>query len=117
MKLIVQNIVVSFPHAIFYVINKNSDIYSSPNYSVIKKEFGKRKIRFFTTDSLKFIDKSHPNISEKLNSIVTNVKAGDITRIAISFDAYQSLAEDLRKLIRVGYKFVKTSELGSKEKK
>ena len=117
LKLIVQNIVVSFPHAIFYVINKNSDIYSSPNYSVIKKEFGKRKIRFFTTDSLKFIDKSHPNISEKLNSIVTNVKAGDITRIAISFDAYQSLAEDLRKLIRVGYKFVKTSELGSKGKK
>src|SRR3989337_4329429 len=102
LKLIVQNIVVSFPHAIFYVINKNSDIYSSPNYSVIKKEFGKRKIRFFTTDSLKFIDKSHPNISEKLNSIVTNVKAGDITRIAISFDAYQSLAEDLRQLIRVG---------------
>lgn len=115
LKLIVQNIVVSFPHALFYVINKSSDIYSSPNYLVIKKEFDKRKIRFFTTDSLKFIDNTQQNISERLNSIVKNVKEEDITRIAISFDAYQSLTGELKKLIRVGYKFVKTSELGQKE--
>lgn len=117
LKLIVQNIVVSFPHALFFVINKNSNIYSSPNYLVIKKEFGKRKIRFFTTDSLKFIENTQQNISERLNSIVKNVKEKDITRIAISFDAYQLLTGELKKLIRIGYKFVKTSELGSKEKK
>jgi hypothetical protein len=46
LKLIVQNIVMSFTHSLFYVINKNSDIYSSPNYLVIKKNL-KRKIRFF----------------------------------------------------------------------
>lgn len=117
LKLIVQNIVVSFPHALFYVINKSSDIYSSPNYLVIKKEFDKRKIRFFTTDSLKFIDNTQQNISERLNSIVKNVKEEDITRIAISFDAYQSLAGELKKLIRIGYKFVKPEELEKKEKK
>jgi len=117
LKLIVQNMVVSFPNALFYVINKNSDIYSSLNYLVIKKEFDKRKIRFFTTDSLKFIDSSHPNIVERLNSIVKNVKPDDTTRIAISLDAYQSLTDELKKLIRIGYKFVKTSELESEEEK
>jgi len=117
LKLIVQNMVVSFPNALFYVINKSSDIYSSPNYSVIKKEFDKRKIRFFTTDSLKFIDSSYPNIVERLNSIVKNIKADDTTRIAMSLDAYQSLTDEIKKLIRIGYKFVKTSELVSEEKK
>lgn len=116
LKLIVQNIIVSFPNALFYAINKSSDIYTSPNYSVIKKEFDKRKIRFFTTDSLKFIDNTQQNTSERLNSIVKNVKEEDITRIAISFDTYQSLTDELKKLIRVGYKFVKTAELENKVK-
>lgn len=117
LKLIVQNLVVSFPNALFYVIDKNSNIYSSPNYAVIKKEFNKRKIRFFTTDSLKLIDNHQPNIVETFNSIVKNVKEVDIIRIAISFDAYQSLSSELKKLIRIGYKFVKSSELGTKEVK
>ena len=117
LKLIVQNIIVSFPNALFYAINKSSDIYSSPNYLLIKKEFDKRKIRFFTTDSLKFIDNTQQNISERLNSIVKNVKEEDITRIAISLEAYQTLTGELKKLIRIGYKFVKTSELEKKEVK
>ncbi len=117
LKLIVQNIVVSFPHALFYVINKKSDIYSSPNYLVIKKEFDKRKIRFFTTDSLKFIDNTQQNISERLNSIVKNIKEEDITRIVVSFDAYKLLTDELKKLIRIGYKFVKPAKLESKKEK
>lgn len=116
LKLIVQNMVVSFPNALFYVINKNSDIYSSSNYIVIKKEFDKRKIRFLTSDSLKFIDNSHPNIVERLNSILKNIKIDDTTRIAMSLDVYQSLTDEIKKLIRIGYKFVKMSELESEEK-
>lgn len=117
LQLIVRNMVVSFPHALFYVIDKNSNIYSSPNFLVFKNEFEKRRIKIFTTDSLKFIDNKQPNISERLNSIVKNAKKGDITQIAISIDAFKSLAGELKKLIRIGYKFVKTSELGIKEKK
>jgi len=117
LKLIVQNIVVSFPNTLFYAINKSSDIYSSPNYLVIKKEFDKRKIRFFTTDSLKFIDNTQQNISERLNSIVKNIKEEDITRIVVSFDAYKLLTDELKKLIRIGYKFVKPAKLESKKEK
>ena len=114
-RLIVQNLVVSFPNALFFMIDKSSTIYSSPNYLLVKKEFEKRKIRFFTTDSLKFIDSNHPNVAERLNTIVKNAKAEDTTRIAISFDAFQSLTGELKKLIRIGYKFVKNSELERRE--
>jgi hypothetical protein len=116
-KLIIQNLVVSFPNALFYVLGKSSNLYSSQNYQLIKKEFAKRKIRFFSDDSLKFIDSNHPKIKERLNSLVRNVKADDTTRIAISFDAYQSLSGELNKLLRIGYKFVKMSELESRGKK
>jgi hypothetical protein len=117
LKLIVQNLVVAFPNALFYAIDKNSNIYNSSKYAVIKKEFNKRKIRFFTTDSVKFIDNNQQNISERLNYIVKNIKEGDITRIAISFDVYQTLTDDLKKLIRIGYKFVKSAKLESTEEK
>ena len=116
-KMVVKNIVAAIPNDLFFVIDKNHNIYSSSNYLFLKKEFDKRKIKFITTDSLKFIDNNQQNISDTLNSIVKDVREKDVTRIAISFDAYQSLTDDFKKLIRVGYKFVQTSELKKGEKK
>ena len=111
LKLIVRNLVVAFPQSLFFAIDKSSNIYSSPKYSIFKKEFDKRRIKFFTSDSLKFINNDQPDISKKLNYIVKNIRADDKTRIAISIDAFQSLTGEFKKLIRVGYKFVKPSEL------
>jgi hypothetical protein len=117
LKLIVQNMVAAFPNALFYLIDKKSKIYSTPNFFVIKNEFDKRKIKFFTTDSVKIIDNTTPNPGERLDSIVKNIKKDDRTRIALDLDTYLSLEVELKKLIKIGYKFVKTSELESKENK
>ncbi len=117
LKLIAQNLVVAFPHALFYVIDKNSNIYESKNYSILKKEFDKRKICFFTAGSLKFIDNNQANLEERFSSIVRNAKADEITRVALSLDSYKSLTNELMKLTRIGYKFVKQSEQISEFKK
>lgn len=110
-KLIVQNLVVSFPHVLFYVFDKNSTIYKTSNYLVIKKEFEKRKIKFLSSDSLLFIAEEQPNLSGRFNTAVKTVKRGELKRIAISYDGFISLYEEIRKLVRVGYKFVRPSEL------
>lgn len=115
-KMVVKNIVAAFPNALFFMIDKAHNICSSPNYQLLKEEFDKRKIKFITTDSLMFIDNSQLNISERLNSVVKDVQEEDVTRIAISIDAFQSLTDELKRLIRVGYKFVQTSDLKKGEK-
>lgn len=110
-KLIVQNLVVSFPHVLFYVFDKKSTIYKSSNYSVIKKELEKRRIKFLISDSLQFINEEQPNLSGRFNTAVKTVKRRELKKIAVSYDAFLSLYEEIRKLVRVGYKFVRPSEL------
>lgn len=110
-KLIVQNIVASFPNALFYVFEPSSVISSSSVGDSIKSALGKRKIKFFTNDSLKFLDTNDKNIAERFTSFVKSAEVGKINRIAISYDAFIQLNEELKKLVRVGYKFVSTSSL------
>lgn len=109
-KLIVQNLVVSFPNALFFVIDKNSDLYKSANYKTVKNEFDKRKINFFTSDSLHFIN-DETKASEKLLQLVENYDELQKLRIAMPLDIYKLLSNEFMKLIRVGYKFVRNSEL------
>ena len=80
---------------------------------IIKKELEKRKIKFFTSDSLQFIDEEQPNLSVKFSNAVKTAKREDLNRIAVSYEAFLSLYEDIRKLVRVGYKFVRPSELSA----
>lgn len=111
LKLIVQNLVVSFPRALFYVVDKKSNLFSSPRYLFIKNEFDRRKIRFFTTDSLKILDGDRTNLSERFNTAVKNFQQGKMYWLALSYDAFLILNDDIRKLVKVGYKFVKPSQL------
>lgn len=117
LSLVVQNIVISFPDALFFVIDTNSNIYLAANFKILKSEFALRNIKLFPSDSLKFIDTNGPNYSEKLNKIVREEKSGEINRIAVSYNALLSLSEDLKKLIKVGYKFVRASIPKSEKKK
>lgn len=109
-KLIVQNLVVSFPNALFFVIDNNSDLYNSSNYETVKNEFNKRKINCFTSDSLNFI-LDETKASERLVKLVENYNKNQKMRIALPLNIYQLLTNDLMKLIRVGYKFVRNSDL------
>ena len=108
-KLIVQNMVVSFPNALFFIIEQNSPIYYSHVNEIIKKELEKRKIKTLTEDSLKFIEMNQSNISGTFADFVKNSDVSKINRVAVSYDAFLYLSEDLKKLVRVGYKFVSTS--------
>jgi hypothetical protein len=110
-KLIVQNMVVSFPNALFFIIDRSSNIYYSPVSEIIKKELEKRKIKFFTSDSLKFLDAKNENISERFASFVKSADVVKINRIAIPYDTFVQLNEELKKLIRIGYRFLSTSSL------
>lgn len=110
LKLVAQNLVVSFPNALFYVIDKKSDIFQTASYAILKQEFKKREIRFLTSDSLNFITSDQPDPSKRFSSIVKNITLQDIHKIAVPLDVYYSINEEIRKLVRVGYKFVKSSE-------
>ncbi|NWF89409.1 MAG: hypothetical protein HXY50_08085 [Ignavibacteriaceae bacterium] len=105
--LIVKNLVSSFPRALFFVFDKNSAIFTSYTYSILKREFEKLKIKFCTSDSLKFIIDEDLNASAEFVKFVKNIKPGSINKIVVSIDSFLALTEDIRKLIRIGYKFVK----------
>lgn len=110
-KMIVQNMVASFPNALFYIFEPKSNISYSSVGELIKSELEKRKIKFFTSDSLKFLETNDKNISERFTSFVKSADVVKINRIAISYDAFIQLNEELKKLIRVGSRFLSTSSL------
>lgn len=105
--MVVRNLVGGFPNALFFMVDENSEIYSPEIFQLLKLEFDKRRIKLLPSSYLVFIDNSLPNFAEKFSESVRGYISEGKNRIAISYDAFTLLNQEMNKLIRIGYKFEK----------
>lgn len=109
-SLIIKNLVISFPNAAFFMIDKKSRIYSSAVLSILKKEFLNKKIAFFPSDSLFFLQENDKDIINSFKNAVSDLKPGKSCNIALLFSDFEKLSDEIKKIIRVGFRFVKFSQ-------
>jgi hypothetical protein len=110
LKLIIRSIVADFPSAVFFLIDDQSKLYSSPAGKIIQDEFDKRNIKLITQSSLPTIDNNGDR--EIKNSFRTNVEKthlGNSKLISIRAEDFGILRPEILSLIKVGYKFISPS--------
>lgn len=108
----ISAIVGNFSDADFFMIDNNSDIFSSKNYELIKEGFKKRKINLFEENSfVNLSDESESRMRTDFENTVTKTGKGKTTEIILSVGDLESLMDDIAKFRKVGYKFVYSSSL------
>ena len=110
LKLIVRSIVADFPNAVFFLIDDQSKLYSSPAGKIIEDEFTKRNIKLLTQSSIpEILNGSSSGIKEIFRNKVEKVHLGSSKLISIRADDFTALKPEIFSLIKVGYKFISPS--------
>lgn len=109
--LSLKNIISSFYSAAFFIVDVNSDLFESKNYTLIKEALKKRNIKIVESDRFDWL---------KINSLIPESSFGDFIKRVSKVDEKVVFitAEDfllISKLIpeyrKIGYRFIQPGEL------
>lgn len=116
-RLVVRNLVGAFPNALFFIVDKGSDFYSYPPYDSLKAEFDKRKILLLTSDDIHFINSNQSDFNKTFINVIKQNEGRTKNKIAIDFEGFISLENEINNLLRTGYKFesLKRDEIKSSQ--
>lgn len=116
-RLVVRNLVGAFPNALFFIVDKGSDFYSHPTYDSLIAEFDKRKIFLLSSDYIHFINSNQSDFNKTFINIIKQNEESTKNKIAIDYERFISLEEEINNLLRSGYKFemLKREEIKSSE--
>jgi len=109
LKNSIRAIAGGFPHAICFLADNNSEIYSSRVFSFIKNEFVKRKIALIDLGDVEKLNEGE-DIFLNFRKMVENSN-GKGKLIFISSEAFRELIPEIIKLRKIGYKFVNPSTI------
>ena len=100
-------IIGAFPDAQIYIIDDNSNLYSSKAYSFIKKELAKRNIEIVLESSIAHLRSgSDQQIENSFRSIAHQSDGGKQIFMEVPADYYFTIKPDVSALIKIGYKFI-----------
>ncbi len=105
-------IVADFSDADFFMIDNNSDIFSSPKYRVISREFKRRNIKLVEENS--FVNlrlDAESKMETDFDNVVKKTTGGKSVEIILTVDGLQSLLSDISKFRKIGFKFVNPGSL------
>ncbi|MHB1688136.1 MAG: hypothetical protein ACYCVH_12290 [Ignavibacteriaceae bacterium] len=103
----IRSIIGAFPDAQFFIIDDNSNLYSSKAYTFIKSELTKRNIKIILKSSLANLGSdSDEKIENNFRSIAQQTDGGKQVLLEVPADDYFVIKPDITALIKVGYKFV-----------
>lgn len=104
-NIVVRNLVGGFPTALFFMVDTESEIFTSPILKHLKSEFDKRKIKLLDSNFFEFVDNSSPSSKEKFFNCIRNIVGEGKNKIAVSYEAFVSFDQEIKKLLRAGFKF------------
>lgn len=112
LKNSIREIVGSFSRAVFFLVDTQSELYKSKVYSLLKKEFEKRKIKLIEGNNFKSISHGEPDTSYRLFSeVLDNMNSGSDTVLLVSAKDFLSLSSAIEKYRKLGYRFTNPSAL------
>ncbi len=105
---VIKSLVTDFQNAVCFIIDDNSDLYSSPNYKILNKELTKRKIKFFRTSD--FVNLNYDErLPELFNEQMESLTSGGSIIFLVSEDAYVSLSPEIKKYEQKGCRIIFSS--------
>jgi len=105
---VIKTLVTDFQNAVCFIIDDNSNFYSSPNYEILNRELTKRKIKFFRTS-----DFANLSYDERLpglfNEQMESLTGGGSIIFLVSEDSYVSLSPEIKKYKKKGCRIISSS--------
>jgi hypothetical protein len=112
LKSSIRNILGKFVRASIFMIDDNSNLFSSDVYPLLKEEFIKRKLKLVVEDSLSNLTGESSNSALKnFRNKIEETKKGEKAEFVITSEQFQLLQPEIIKYRRIGYKFLHPSEL------
>lgn len=105
---VIKSLITDFQKAVCFIIDDNSDFYSSPNYKILYRELTKRKIKLFRTSDFVNLsyDETLPGLFNEQTESLTS--SGSIIFL-VSEDSYVSLSPEIKKYEKKGCRIIFSS--------
>ncbi len=108
----ISAIVTDFSDADFFMIDNNSDIFSSSKYSIISREFKRRNIKLVEQNSfVNLTSDSESKMETDFDDVVKKTIGGKSVEIILTVDGLSNLLSDISKFRKIGFKFVNPGSL------
>ncbi len=105
---VIKTLVTDFQMAVCFIIDDNSNFYSSPNYEILSRELSKRKIKLFRKSE--FVNLNNEEmIPESFNNQMKSLANGESIIFLVSEDAYLTLSSEINKYKKKGYRVILSS--------
>jgi hypothetical protein len=112
LKNSIRSIVGSFSKAIFFLVDDNSNLYSSSIFPFIKDEIEKRKIRLVEQSRFKWLTNTpEENLASNFSLKLESIAGGEDELFIISSSDLVSLQNETASYRKRGYKFTNPSAL------
>jgi hypothetical protein len=112
LKSSIRDILGKFPDASIFIIDDQSNLFTSEVYPLLKEEFKKRNLNLITEDSLSNLAANGSDSALKDFRIkIRETKRGEKAVFVITTEEFSLLQPEIIKFRKVGYKFVQPSGL------
>lgn len=112
LKSSMRDILGKFPNASIFIIDDNSNLFSSDVYPLLKEEFKKRKLKLIPEDSLLILtDEGNNSALKDFRIKIQRTKRGEKAEVIVTAEEFKLLQPEIIRFRKVGYKFILPSEL------
>jgi hypothetical protein len=112
LKSSIRDIIGNFQTASVYVIDDRSNLFASNVYPLLKEEFNKRSLHLIIEDSLSNLTNESKDAALQIfQRNVGKTKWGEKEEFVVSSEEFLNLQPEIIKYRKIGYKFVRPSEL------
>jgi sugar-specific transcriptional regulator TrmB len=107
---VVKTLVTDFASAVYFVLDNKSEFYKSSNREVISRELSKRNIKLLTFSDFVNLDNDE-KLFNNFNREIENIAGNEGAIFLLDEETYQSIAPEIIKCKKKGYRVVNSSLL------
>lgn len=109
--LSLKNIISSFYSAAFFIVDVNSDLFESKNYTLIKEALKKRNIKIVESDRFDWLKINSLNPESSFGDFLKRVSKVDEKVILITAEDFLLISKLIPEYRKIGYRFIQPGEL------
>lgn len=109
--LSLKNIISSFYSAAFFIVDVNSDLFESKNYTLIKEALKKRNIKIVESDRFDWLKINSLNPESSFGDFIKRVSKVDEKVILITAEDFLLISKLIPEYRKIGYRFIQPGEL------
>ena len=109
--LSLKNIISSFYSAAFFIVDVNSDLFESKNYTLIKEALKKRNIKIVESDRFDWLKINSLSPESSFGDFIKRVSKVDEKVILITAEDFLLISKLIPEYRKIGYRFIQPGEL------